>query len=193
MPSPERIGRYRVAGLLGRGAMGVVYRAVDDSLDRAVAVKVMSAGAVADAEAWGRFKREARAVARLQHPNIVIIYELGEHEGLPFMALELLDGVDLQRAISAGLRPDPKVAIPVVLQVLAGLAHAHDHGIVHRDLKPSNVFLPYGRAAKLMDFVSPASARAPPRRGSWEHPTTCRRSRPAALPSTPEATCSRPA
>jgi Protein kinase domain len=152
MPSPERIGRYRVAGLLGRGAMGVVYRAMDDSLDRAVAVKVMSAGAVADAEAWERFKREARAVARLQHPNIVVIYELGEHEGLPFMALELLDGVDLQRAISAGLRPDPKVAIPVVLQVLAGLAHAHDHGIVHRDLKPSNVFLPYGRAAKLMDF-----------------------------------------
>jgi Protein kinase domain len=152
MPPPNRIGRYRVTGLLGRGAMGVVYSAADDSLDRTVAVKVMSAGAVADADAWERFKREARAVARLQHPNIVVIYELGEHEGLPYMALELLDGVDLQRAISAGLRPDPRVTIPIVLQVLAGLAHAHDHGIVHRDLKPSNVFLPYGRAAKLMDF-----------------------------------------
>ncbi len=152
MPSPDRIGRYRVTGLLGRGAMGIVYRAEDSSLGRAVAVKIMSAGAVADAEAWGRFKREAQAVARLQHPNIVVIYELGEQEGLPFMALELLDGVDLQRAIEAGLRPDPKVAIPIVLQILAGLAHAHDHGIVHRDLKPSNVFLPYGSPAKLMDF-----------------------------------------
>jgi eukaryotic-like serine/threonine-protein kinase len=152
MALPVQIGRYRVTGLLGRGAMGVVYQGVDDSLDRAVAVKVMSASAVADADAWARFKREAQAVARLQHPNIVVIYELGEQEGLPFMALELLDGLDLQRAIESGLRPDPKVAIPVVLQVLAGLAHAHEHGIVHRDLKPSNVFLPYRRAAKIMDF-----------------------------------------
>jgi serine/threonine-protein kinase len=150
--TPDRIGRYRVLGVLGRGAMGVVYRGVDETLDRPVAVKVMSAGAGADADSRARFKREAQAAARLQHPNIVTIYELGEHEGAPFMALELLEGVDLQHAIEAGLRPDPKVTLPVVLQLLAGLGHAHDNGIVHRDVKPSNLFLPRGRPAKIMDF-----------------------------------------
>jgi serine/threonine protein kinase len=132
--------------------MGVVYRGVDEGLDREVAVKVMSGGAGADADARARFKREAQAAARLQHPNIVTIYELGEHEGAPYMVLELLDGVDLQQAIEAGIRPDPKATLPVVLQALAGLGHAHDHGIVHRDVKPSNIFLPAGRPAKIMDF-----------------------------------------
>jgi serine/threonine-protein kinase len=132
--------------------MGVVYRGIDEALDRPVAIKVMAAGAGADAESRARFKREAQAAARLQHPNIVTIYELGEHEGAPFMALELLEGVDLQRAIESGLRPDPKATLPVVLQLLAGLGHAHEHGIVHRDVKPSNVFLPRGRPAKIMDF-----------------------------------------
>jgi serine/threonine-protein kinase len=149
---PSQIGRYRVLDVLGQGAMGVVYRGVDASLDRQVAIKVMSAGAMADAESRARFKREGQAAARLQHPNIVTIYELGEHEGSPFMALELLDGVDLQHAIESGLRPNPKATLPVVLQLLAGLGHAHDNGIVHRDVKPSNVFLPRGRAAKIMDF-----------------------------------------
>jgi serine/threonine-protein kinase len=132
--------------------MGVVYRGIDEALDRPVAIKVMSAGAGADAESRARFKREAQAAARLQHPNIVTIYELGEHEGAPFMALELLEGVDLQRAIESGLRPNPKATLPVVLQLLSGLGHAHEHGIVHRDVKPSNVFLPRGRPAKIMDF-----------------------------------------
>ena len=90
-----------ILGELGQGAMGTVYRGRDETLDRDVAVKVMSKG-LADADARGRFLREARAAARLQHPNIVVIYELGEHEGAPFMALELLEGVDLQRAIDSG-------------------------------------------------------------------------------------------
>jgi serine/threonine-protein kinase len=151
MDVPERIGRYQVLGELGRGAMGTVYRGRDEMLDRDVAVKVMSKG-LADADARARFLREARAAARLQHPNIVVIYELGEHEGAPFMVLELLEGVDLQRAIDGGIRPDPRATLPVVLQLLAGLGHAHEHGIVHRDVKPSNVFLPFGRPAKIMDF-----------------------------------------
>jgi len=149
--APARIGRYRILGLVGQGAMGRVYRGHDDSLERDVAVKVMSLGPV-DADARARFEREAKAAARLQHPNIVTIYELGEHEGSPFMALELLEGIDLQRAIEGGLRPDPKVTLPIVLQVLAGLGHAHEAGIVHRDVKPSNVFLARGRPAKIMDF-----------------------------------------
>jgi len=151
MNVPERIGRYQVLGELGQGAMGTVYRGRDEVLDRDVAVKVMSRG-LADADARARFLREARAAARLQHPNIVVIYELGEHEGAPFMVLELLEGVDLQQAIDDGIRPDPRATLPVVLQLLAGLGHAHEHGIVHRDVKPSNVFLPFGRPAKIMDF-----------------------------------------
>jgi serine/threonine-protein kinase len=151
MDVPDRIGRYQVLGELGQGAMGTVYRGRDETLDRDVAVKVMSKG-LADADARARFLREARAAAKLQHPNIVVIYELGEHEGAPFMVLELLEGVDLQRAIDAGIRPDPRATLPVVLQLLAGLGHAHEHGIIHRDVKPSNVFLPFGRPAKIMDF-----------------------------------------
>ncbi len=131
--------------------MGTVYRGRDETLDRDVAVKVMSRGA-ADADARARFLREARAAAKLQHPNIVVIYELGEHEGAPFMVLELLEGTDLQRGIDAGIRPDPRATLPVVLQLLSGLGHAHEHGIVHRDVKPSNVFLPVGLPAKIMDF-----------------------------------------
>jgi len=148
---PAQIGRYRILGELGRGAMGTVYRGRDETLERDVAIKVMSVGA-ADADARMRFTREGRAAARLQHPNIVTIYELGEHQGNPFMVLELLDGMDLQQAIEAGIRPDPKVTLPIVLQALAGLGHAHENGIVHRDVKPSNVFLPRGRPAKIMDF-----------------------------------------
>jgi serine/threonine protein kinase len=150
--APERIGRYRVLGLLGEGAMGVVYRGRDDILEREVALKLMSATLVAEPGSRERFLREARAVARLQHPNIVTIYELGDHESSPFIAMELLEGVDLQRAIEAGIRPDPRGTLPIILHLLAGLGHAHEHGIVHRDVKPSNLFLPRGRPAKIMDF-----------------------------------------
>ncbi len=145
------IGRFRVLDLLGRGAMGVVYRGIDEILDRPVALKVMAGHAVEN-DARMRFKREAQAAAKLQQPNIITIYELGEHQGAPFMALELLEGQDLQRAIEAGIRPDPKATLPVILQILAGLAHAHERGIVHRDIKPSNIFLPRRRPAKIMDF-----------------------------------------
>jgi hypothetical protein len=151
MSAPDRIGRYRVIGVLGQGAMGTVYHGRDESLDRDVALKVMSAG-LRDENTRSRFLREARAAAKLQHPNIIVIYELGEHEGAPYMALELLKGVDLQRAIDEGIRPDPRATLPVVLQVLAGLGRAHENGIVHRDIKPSNIFLPYGLPAKIMDF-----------------------------------------
>ncbi|HEV7502877.1 MAG TPA: protein kinase [Vicinamibacteria bacterium] len=151
MPLPSHIGRFRVLAVVGEGAMGVLYRARDEALERDVALKVMRAQA-ADAADRERFLREARAVARLQHPNIVTLYELGDHEGSPFIAMELLEGVDLQRAIESGLRPNPRATLPIVLQVLAGLGHAHGHGIVHRDVKPSNVFLPRGQPAKIMDF-----------------------------------------
>ncbi|PYQ52569.1 MAG: hypothetical protein DMF78_10990 [Acidobacteria bacterium] len=151
MELPDYVGRFRVLDLVGEGAMGVVYRGRDQSLDRDVALKVMRAKS-AEPEDRERFLREARSVARLQHPNIITVYELGDHDGAPFIAMELLEGVDLQRAIEGGLRPNPRVTLPIVLQLLAGLGHAHEHGIVHRDIKPSNLFLPRGRPAKIMDF-----------------------------------------
>jgi len=149
MDIPPQIGRFRVTGRVGEGAMGVVLRGRDEALDRDVALKVMRVESPEDKE---RFLREARAIARLQHPNIITVYELGEHEGSPFIAMELLEGVDLQRAIEGGMRPNPRATLPIVLQLLAGLGHAHEHGIVHRDVKPSNLFLPRGRPAKIMDF-----------------------------------------
>ena len=151
MELPDHVGRFRVLELVGEGAMGVVFRGRDESLDRDVALKVMRAQS-AEADDKERFLREARSVARLQHPNIVTVYELGDHQGAPFIAMELLEGVDLQRAIEGGLRPNPRATLPIVLQLLAGLGHAHEHGIVHRDIKPSNLFLPRGRPAKIMDF-----------------------------------------
>jgi tetratricopeptide (TPR) repeat protein len=149
--APERIGRYRIVGELGQGAMGTVYLGRDEGLDREVALKVMSKGA-ASPEDRARFLREGRAAARIQHPNIIVVFELGEHEGMPYMALERLDGVDLERAIKDGLRPDPRLLLNIILQALAGLGHAHDHGIVHRDIKPANIFVPLGLPAKIMDF-----------------------------------------
>jgi len=131
--------------------MGIVYRGRDAALERDVALKVMSLGQ-GDAEARTRFEREAKAAAKLQTPYIVTIYELGAHQGSPFIAMELLEGIDLQRAIEEGLRPDPRITLPIILQLLAGLGHAHESGIIHRDIKPSNVFLPRNRPAKIMDF-----------------------------------------
>jgi serine/threonine-protein kinase len=147
---PEAIGRYRVTGLLGQGGMGIVYRAVDASLDRPVALKLMTV--TGDARAVARFLREARAAAGLQHPNIITVYELGEHAGQPFIAMELLDGIDLQHALEGPLPRDPRVALTLVRHVLAGLGHAHEQGIVHRDVKPSNVFIPRRGVPKLLDF-----------------------------------------
>ena len=107
MDVPPQIGRFRVLERVGEGAMGVVFRGRDESLDRDVALKVMRVKA-AGPEDKERFLREARAIARLQHPNIITVYELGEHDGSPFIAMELLEGVDLQRAIEGGMRPNPR-------------------------------------------------------------------------------------
>jgi eukaryotic-like serine/threonine-protein kinase len=147
---PETIGRYRVIGLLGQGGMGTVYRAQDSSLDRAVALKLMTV--TGDERAGARFLREARAAAGLQHPNIITVYELGQHAGQPYIAMELLDGIDLQHALEGPLPRDPRIALTLLLHVLAGLGHAHDRGIVHRDVKPSNVFVPRRGLPKLLDF-----------------------------------------
>jgi tRNA A-37 threonylcarbamoyl transferase component Bud32/tetratricopeptide (TPR) repeat protein len=148
-----RIGKYEILRPLGKGAMGQVYLAHDTVLDRDVALKVMVAQIADDPELKSRFDREARAVAKMSHPNVVMVFDLGSHsDGSPFIAMELLKGQDLQKAS----RQTPPLAlerkIAIIVQVLAGLAHAHQAGIVHRDIKPANIFIQDDGSVKIMDF-----------------------------------------
>src|SRR5262245_51080824 len=119
--------------------MGMVYRGVDEALEREVAVKTLTGEGLLEDENRRRFEIEAKAAARLQHPNIVTVYELGEDRGVPFIAMELLPGADLE----ALLRSDEQLllteALEVMVQACRGLQFAHDRGIVHRDVKPSNI------------------------------------------------------
>jgi serine/threonine-protein kinase len=147
-----RIGRYVVQGRIGRGGMGMVYRGLDEALEREVAVKTLNAEGTLDADSRRRFEVEARAAARLQHPNIVTVYELGEDRGLPFIAMELLPGADLEVLLRSGEDVPLAEKLDIVAQVCRGLAYAHERGIVHRDIKPSNVRLLEDGTAKIMDF-----------------------------------------
>ncbi|MCM2256778.1 MAG: protein kinase [Vicinamibacteria bacterium] len=161
-PTPEtpaikelsgRIGKYEIVKPLGKGAMGMVYLAHDTMLERDVALKVMVASIADDDELKRRFEREAKAVAKMTHPNVVMVFDLGYHtDGSPFLAMELLKGMDLQKA----MRTPPPLSVErkcqIILQVLAGLAHAHQSGIVHRDIKPANIFIGQDGAVKIMDF-----------------------------------------
>jgi len=152
-PGRPRIGKYEIVKPIGRGGMGAVYRAFDPVLEREVALKVMLPETAGDPEQKQRFEREARAVARLSHPGIVTVFDLGYHtDGSPYIVMELLKGQDLL----ARLREAPPLSlgqkVSIVTQVLDGLGHAHKAGIVHRDIKPANVFLIEEGAARIMDF-----------------------------------------
>jgi len=150
---PSRLGKYEVLARLGQGAMGVVYRAHDPFLDRDVAVKVMLPAVAGDPEQKLRFEREARAVARLLHPNVVTVFDLGYHtDGSPYIAMELVRGRDLHQILRQGPAPSLEAKVDAVQQALEGLAQAHAAGIVHRDVKPANVFLGEDGVAKIMDF-----------------------------------------
>jgi serine/threonine-protein kinase len=150
--TPKRIGRYKIVGELGRGAMGVVYKAEDPALDRVVALKTISL-----AEAEGRkdyekrFMLEAKAAGKLTHPNIVTIFEFGEEGDLAYMAMELLEGTELRARMRQGTIAAAE-AVDIALQVAEGLAFAHEHGIVHRDIKPGNIMLLERGPVKIMDF-----------------------------------------
>ena len=148
---PQRIGKYEIVSKLGQGAMGEVFRARDPVLNREVAVKRITAGLDADETVRKRFRREAEAAATLMHPNIITVYELGFEGEQLFMAMELLDGIDLKHALAGrAMTLDEKVG--VALQVCEGVAHAHSKEIVHRDLKPANIhILPSGKV-KILDF-----------------------------------------
>src|SRR5262249_608842 len=139
MPHDEKteLGKYRIVGQVGEGAMGVVYRAIDPVLNRTVAIKVMNDGIARDEDLRGRFLREAQAAGSLQHPNVITIYDCGEVDGHLFIAMEFVEGHDLETLLSSHTSISLVAKIDLVVDVLSGLAYAHKRGIVHRDIKPA--------------------------------------------------------
>jgi Tol biopolymer transport system component len=146
-----RLGPYEIVSPLGAGGMGEVYRAHDSRLGREVAVKVLPASFALDAERLRRFEQEARATGALNHPNILGVYDIGTHEGAPYVVSELLDGETLRTRIGDVPLPQRK-AVDYASQIAKGLAAAHDKGIVHRDLKPDNLFVTRDGRVKILDF-----------------------------------------
>jgi serine/threonine-protein kinase len=148
------LGRYRIVGELGRGAMGVVYRAIDPLLERLVAIKTINLAEAGDnaAEFDARFQQEAKAAGRLAHPNVITVYDAGRAGDVAFMAMELLEGRDLRGLMAGRPRLPVAEAIGIAAQVADGLAYAHERGVVHRDIKPGNIMILASGLAKIMDF-----------------------------------------
>jgi len=147
----KRLGPYEILDKIGAGGMGEVYRAQDTRLGREVAVKVLPAGFSSDPERLRRFEQEARAAGVLNHPNILAIYDVGTHEGSPYVVSELLEGETLRDRME-GSSLLPRKAVEIALQIAHGLAAAHERGIVHRDLKPENLFVTRDGHVKILDF-----------------------------------------
>ena len=163
MNTPDRIGKYRITEVLGKGAMGVVYKAEDPVIGRAVAIKTIRkdlAGDPDQAEFYAsRFRNEARAAGRLSHPALVGVYEYGEEGDTAFIAMEYVEGRTLREYFKADRRlPDPDI-LSIVSQMLEGLEYAHSNGVWHRDIKPANII-----ASRSRTSASPASNPAPRRR-----------------------------
>ncbi|TMK15692.1 MAG: serine/threonine protein kinase [Actinobacteria bacterium] len=152
-PLPTVVGeRYRLDRSLGNGGMGEVFEATDLTLHRSVAVKLMSPSLVQDEPARARFLREARALAQVNSPNVVAVYDAGEDAERPYLVMELVEGTTLERELVRSGRVGPARAVAIATDIASGLAAAHERGIVHRDVKPSNVFLTPSDAAKIGDF-----------------------------------------
>jgi len=164
--SGTKLGPYEILSPLGAGGMGEVYRARDAALGRDVAVKVLPVAFSEDSDRLRRFKLEAQAAAALNHPNILSIHQLGVHDGAPYLVSELLEGETLRARLERGALP-ASTAVDYTLQLVSGLAAAHERGIVHRDLKPENIFLTTHGLAKILDFGL-AKLRRPEEFGSPE-------------------------
>jgi serine/threonine protein kinase len=152
------IGPYRIEGPLGQGGMGEVFRARDTRLGRPVALKLLAGTMTADSSSLERFRREAQAIAALNHPNVCTVYDIGEHEGRPFLVMELMEGQTLRDRIAD--RPFSNEDLTAIMvQILEGLEAAHGAGIVHRDIKPANIFLTRLGTVKILDFGLAKSTR----------------------------------
>src|SRR5271170_4825609 len=145
------LGQCEIRSPLGAGGMGEVYRAHDTRLNREVAIKVLPESVSSDPERLRRFEQEARAAAALNHPNILAVYQMATHEGVSYMVTELLEGETLRERLRRGAIP-LRNAIDYGVQIVRGLAAAHEKGIVHRDLKPENLFVTKDGRVKILDF-----------------------------------------
>src|SRR5947208_264416 len=146
-----RLGRYEIRAKIGEGGMGEVYRARDTQLGRDVAVKVLPSTYSVDEHRLSRFEQEASSASALNHPNILIVHDIGAHEGSPYVVSELLEGETMRKRIS-GAPLAQRRAIGYALEIANGLAAAHEKGIVHRDLKPENIFITKDGRVKILDF-----------------------------------------
>lgn len=151
LSSGTKLGPYEITGAIGAGGMGEVYRARDTRLNRDVAIKVLPQAFAADAERLRRFEQEARAASALNHPNILVIYDIGERDGAPYLVTELLEGETLRERLRSGPLSVRK-ALDIAMQSAHGVAAAHEKGIIHRDLKPANIFVTNDGRVKILDF-----------------------------------------
>jgi serine/threonine protein kinase len=151
-PAITRIGKYRVLGELGRGGMGVVYRGVDESVGREVAIKTLTQGFMSDHGMLARFYDEVRLTARLNHPNIVTVYHLGEENGIPYIVMERVEGHPLDKLLHSNTPLSMLERLKIVEDTCAALGYAHQHDVIHRDVKPANIFVQPDGNVKLLDF-----------------------------------------
>jgi eukaryotic-like serine/threonine-protein kinase len=148
----RRLGKYEIVSELGRGGMGVVYKARDPFIDRLVALKTITSNLPGNSDLLQRFYQEARSAGTLQHPNIVTIYELGEENGAPFIAMEYIEGESLEAMIARKAAVPLAVKLGYIVRVSEGLTYAHEHGVIHRDIKPANIMVTAEGVVKIVDF-----------------------------------------